>query len=130
VDLCGILLPRRARGETGPAATGRPFVATPTALRNMKAAALALCERRALLLEGPPGLAPHPQPCPAALRGSAFRPGAAVETLGAAWWCAARRPGPHRPPTQQPLLRPNHSSIDDPVHGYQIGTNCPILHAE
>jgi midasin len=32
-----------------------PFVLTPTVVRNMQGAALALCAGRPLLLEGPPG---------------------------------------------------------------------------
>ncbi len=85
VDVCGVQLPRRAaaaasssarasssllssasaaasgqpgkllqRGAAAPAAAP-PFVATPTAEGNLRAAAWALCCGRPLLLEGPPG---------------------------------------------------------------------------
>ena len=51
VDVCGIALP------CGPDAGGGAgeLVRTPTVLRNLEAAALALCQQRPLLLEGPPG---------------------------------------------------------------------------
>lgn len=75
VDVCGVELPCR-EGSGGPgalpssssskhkaAAQQQPggstgagaFVATPSATRNLRAAALALCAGRPLLLEGPPG---------------------------------------------------------------------------
>eukprot|EP00983_Pelagomonas_calceolata_P082556 1155962-Pelagomonas_calceolata.AAC.8 len=71
VAVCGVDLPRRmcnggASTSTAscsalrsPQGTAPPddhaFVATPTVARNLRAAALALCAERPLLLEGPPG---------------------------------------------------------------------------
>lgn len=72
VNVCGVDLPRRMGSNT--AASGlntsskggaegvgcvpadeHAFVSTPTVTRNLRAAALALCADRPLLLEGPPG---------------------------------------------------------------------------
>ncbi len=74
VDVCGVQLPRRrgaSRAHSHAAATSESsshtrllhksqsgehvFVETPTVVKNMRAAAWALCCARPLLLEGPPG---------------------------------------------------------------------------
>ena len=56
VSLCGIELPCRGTPGLASAAQSRgPFVMTETVSRNLEAAALVLCQRRPLLLEGPPG---------------------------------------------------------------------------
>lgn len=60
VDVAGLLLPRRedARGAAGGggSAFGRQrLVRTPAVERNLRAAALALCQQQPLLLQGPPG---------------------------------------------------------------------------
>lgn len=65
VSLCGIELPCRGTPGLASAAQSRgPFVMTETVSRNLEAAALVLCQRRPLLLEGPPGesspVGPHP----------------------------------------------------------------------
>ncbi len=56
VSLCGVELPCRSVPGLATAAHSRtPFVKTETVARNLEAAALVLCQQRALLLEGPPG---------------------------------------------------------------------------
>ncbi len=66
VRVCGMDLPRRissasisgsgsSSGGAPPAHDDHAFVSTPTVARNLRAAALALCAERPLLLEGPPG---------------------------------------------------------------------------
>ena len=54
-NVCGILLPTREQTETADKLHQGPLVVTPTVRRNMEAAAMALCQKRPLLLEGPPG---------------------------------------------------------------------------
>jgi len=56
-DVCGIALPCGPGGGGG-GGGGGSLVRTPTAERNLEAAALALCQQRPLLLEGPPGALP------------------------------------------------------------------------
>jgi len=53
--VCGIALPCGPGGGDGGGGGGGGLVRTPTAERNLEAAALALCQQRPLLLEGPPG---------------------------------------------------------------------------
>ena len=52
VDICGVALPC---GPDASGGGGGELVRTATVLRNLEAAALALCQQRPLLLEGPPG---------------------------------------------------------------------------
>ena len=54
-NVCGILLPTREQTGTLPESVQGSLVVTPTVQRNMEAAAMALCQKRPLLLEGPPG---------------------------------------------------------------------------
>ena len=53
VSLGGVPVPSRGalRGQTD----ARQFVRTPTVEQNLQACALVLCQRKPLLLEGPPG---------------------------------------------------------------------------
>ena len=57
VSICGIELPCRAVRSTGDVSPNQQgtLIHTPAVADNMKAAALALCQNRPLLLEGPPG---------------------------------------------------------------------------
>jgi hypothetical protein len=63
-SVAGILLPARSgtSGMHGGTAGASALVETPTWRRNLRAAALALCQRRPLLLEGPPGAHLNPNP--------------------------------------------------------------------
>ena len=53
VSLGGVPVP--SRGAQRSKADARQFVRTPTVEQNLQACALVLCQRRPLLLEGPPG---------------------------------------------------------------------------
>jgi midasin len=56
--ICGLELPCRPGGGGGGGGSGggRKFVATESMQQVLESAALALCQRRPLLLEGPPGV--------------------------------------------------------------------------
>ena len=54
VSLGGVPVPSRG-AQRGPT-DARQFVRTPTVEQNLQACALVLCQRRPLLLEGPPGV--------------------------------------------------------------------------
>lgn len=56
VDVCGVALPCGPDVGGGGGGGAGELVRTPTVLRNLEAAALALCQQRPLLLEGPPGV--------------------------------------------------------------------------
>ena len=56
VDVCGVALPCGPDASGGGGGGAGELVRTPTVLRNLEAAALALCQQRPLLLEGPPGV--------------------------------------------------------------------------
>ena len=59
VDVCGVALPCGPDASGGGGGGARELVRTHTVLRNLEAAALALCQQRPLLLEGPPGVPLH-----------------------------------------------------------------------
>lgn len=58
--VCGVLLPARESQTAESSSAASPeLVMTPTVAGNLKAAALALCQQKPLLLEGPPGAFLH-----------------------------------------------------------------------